>query len=465
MKSFLEIGMHRFALDYLEQWKDRRGRMPLIVRGARQVGKSFLVKLFAETNFTRMIEVNFERDPEHGSLFSPGPPLETVRRLEVVFNQRIEPGNTLLFLDEIQAAPDVLAALRYFHEELPQLHVVAAGSLLDFVLEEHEFSMPVGRVEYLHLGPMLFEEYLLAVGEDRLFEYLRELRPGETVIEAIHGRLLALLRQYMVIGGMPAAIEAFLGSGSLQECDAVKQSILSTYQDDFSKYRRRVNHERLMKVYRALPRLVGSRFAYVQVDRDERSKDLAAALQMLSLARVAHRVYHSSSNGVPLGAEINERKLKILFLDVGLMIRALGLGLLDLERAENLLMVNQGAVCEQLVGQHLLYSRRPYEEPELHFWAREKRNSQAEVDYVISEGATVVPIEVKAGKTGTLKSLHLFLREKASRFGVRVNSEPPSLLEAETSLPGQEKTGFTLLSLPLYMIGQLRRLVRETRDR
>jgi hypothetical protein len=312
---------------------------------------------------------------------------------------------------------------------------------------------------------MLFEEYLLAVGEDRLVDFLRELRPGDIIIEAIHGRLLALLRQYLVIGGMPAVIKAFLGSGSLQGCDAVKQSILSTYQDDFSKYRRRVNHERLIKVYRALPRVVGSRFSYVQVDRNERSKDLAAALHMLSLARVAYRVRHSSSNGVPLGAQANDRKFKVLFLDVGLMLRALGLGLLDLERAEDLLVVNRGAVCEQLVGQHLLYSRRPYEEPELHFWAREKRNSQAEVDYVISEGATVVPVEVKAGKTGTLKSLHLFLREKGRRLGVRVNSEPPSLLEAETSLPGQENTEFTLLSLPLYMVGQLRRLVRETRDR
>jgi predicted AAA+ superfamily ATPase len=418
--------------------------------------------LFAESHFEQLVEVNFEQNPELASLFAPAEPQETVRNLELQFGTRIETGSTLLFLDEIQAAAQVLAKLRYFHEALPNLHVIAAGSLLDFVLEEHEFSMPVGRIEYLHLGPMQFEEFLLAVGKEHLQRFLEELSVTDSIPEAIHSQLLGLLRQFLAIGGMPAVLEAFLDSGSLQECDAVKQSILSTYQDDFSKYGKRVNHQRLIKVFRKLPQLIGSKFKYVNVDRHERSKSLAEALHMLCLALVAHRVRHSSSNGVPLDTEVNDRKFKVLFLDVGLVVRALGLGLLDFERAENILLVNQGAVCEQFVGQHLLYSRQFYEEPKLHTWMREKRNAAAEVDYVISEGSEVVPVEVKAGKTGTLKSMHLFLQEKGRILGVRLNSEPPSHFEAETSLPGYESTRFRLLSLPLYMIGQLRRLVRES---
>ena len=457
--------MHRMALEYLEAWKSRRTRKPLVVRGARQVGKSFLVRLFAEARFDRLVEVNFERNPEYVSLFASAGPRETLRNLELQFGGKIEPGSTLLFLDEIQAAASVFAALRYFYEDLPDLHVIAAGSLLESVLEEHAFSVPVGRIEYLHLGPMQFEEFLLALDKPQLCSFLEELSPNDSIPEAIHSQLLALLRQFMAIGGMPAVIETFLDSGSLQEADAVKQSILSTYQDDFGKYGTRVNHQRLIKVFRKLPRLVGSSFKYVHVDRHERSKDIAESLHLLCLARVAHRVCHSSSNGVPLHAEVNDRRFKVLFLDVGLVVRALGLGLLDFERAEDILLVNEGAVCEQFVGQHLLYSRELYEEPELHYWARERRNSQAEVDYVISESSEVVPVEVKAGKTGTLKSMHLFLQEKGRSLAVRLNSEPPSLLEAETSLTQRENVAFTLLSLPLYMVGQLRRLVRQLHHR
>ncbi len=184
---------------------------------------------------------------------------------------------------------------------------------------------------------------------------------------------------------------------------------------------------------------------------------------MLSLARVAYRVRHTAANGVPLGAEADERRFKALFLDVGLMATASGLTLLDLEQAEDVMMVNRGALCEQLVGQHLLYSAPPWEEPQLFYWAREKRGSSAEVDYVISQGREIIPVEVKAGKAGTLKSLHLFLREKGKRLAVRLSSAPPSVLEATTSLSDGRNVPFRLISLPLYLVGQLRRLCGEHR--
>ena len=452
--------MFRFALDHLAAWKERPHRKPLIIRGARQVGKSHLVRLFAEAAFDHLVELNFERDPELASLFAGNRPRETARLLELQFGMPLEAGRTLIFLDEVQAAAaTILPALRYFYEELPALHVVAAGSLLEPVLAQHSFPMPVGRVEYLHLGPMQFEEFLLAAGEDGLARYLAEIEPRSSIPVALHGRLLGMLRRFVAVGGMPHAVRVYLETGSLRDTDAAKQSILSTYQDDFGKYGARVPHERLVKVYRKLPQLVGRRFKYVHVDREERAKDIATALHLLALARVAHCVRHSSSNGVPLGAEANDRKLKLLFLDVGLMLRALGMGLLDLERAGDLLGVGAGSVCEQLVGQHLLFGGEPYEEPDLYFWAREKRNSAAEVDYVLPVGPAVVPVEVKAGKTGTLKSLHLFLQEKGRTLGLRLNTDPPSLLATEA--PGRDgrRHGYQLLSLPLYLVGQARRLL------
>ena len=264
---------------------------------------------------------------------------------------------------------------------------------------------------------------------------------------------------------MPEAVRVYLETGSFRAADDVKRALLSTFRDDFSKYGARVDYRRLDKVYQALPGLVGSRFRYVRIDRDERSRDLAPALDLLCRARVAQRVYRSAANGVPLGAELDERRTKLLFLDVGLVLTALGLSALDLEQAGDAMIVGRGAIAEQFVGQHLLYGRAPSVDPDLYFWAREKKGTSSEVDYVVSVGPCVVPVEVKAGATGRLKSLHVFLEQKGRTLGVRLNSEPPSLLHERTAVPGSPPIDYQLLSLPLYLVGQLRRLVRETLGR
>lgn len=454
--------MYRFAIKDLNTWGKSMNRKPLVVRGARQVGKTFLIRLFAKKNFEHLLEINFERDPEAASLFVSNDPKTIIQLLELQFNISIKQGDTLLFLDEIQAAPQVLSCLRYFYEEMSGLHVIAAGSLLEFVLEEPAFSMPVGRIEYLHLGPMQFEEFLIAAGKEKLVDFLNNLSPGEDIPKPVHFRLLALLKTFLVTGGMPEPVAVYLKSHSWQKCDSVKHSLLLTFQDDFSKYKRRVDHRRLLLVFKKLPVLAGQKFKYVNVDRGERSKGLAVALDMLCHAKVAYRVFHSSCSGIPLGATVNEKKFKVLFLDVGLMSTATGLNLLDYEKAGDVMMVNGGAVCEQFIGQHLLFSQQPYREPEVYYWIREKKGSSAEIDYVIAEGPNIIPIEVKAGKSGTLKSLHLFFREKHPFIGVRFNSDVPSLLTLDTILHDGENLPYRLLSLPLYMAGQARRLVRES---
>lgn len=450
--------MYRQALKQLTTWKTKNNRKPLILRGARQVGKSYLAHEFARTNLEGIAEINFERKPELAALFSCNDPHKTVRLLELQLNTAIKPGKTLLFLDEIQATPEVLPTLRYFYELMPELHVLAAGSLLEFALSEALYSMPVGRIEYLYLGPMQFEEFLLAAGEERLVGFLNAYEPASQVPEPIHERLLGLFRIFLVVGGMPGAVEAYFSAGSVRESEAVKQSILTTLKDDFSKYGERVKRQRLHKLFAKIPALVGGKFKYSHVDRGERSDALAHALDLLCMARLAYRVRQSSANGIPLAAEADDGAFKLLFLDTGLRSAALGLSLLDFEQADDILQVDKGAACEQAVGQHLLYSLPCYQEPELYYWTREKKNSSAEIDYLINEGTDIVPIEVKAGKTGTLKSLHLFLREKKRGFAVRFNSGQPSLLDATTSLPDGKNVPFKMLSLPLYMAGQARRL-------
>lgn len=451
----------RSALSDLASWKHRKTRMPLVIRGARQTGKSFLVRMFARENFESLVEVDLDLDPGAADLFESRDPARIVPLLEAHKRAPIAPGRTLLFLDEIQAAPSVLASLRYFREKAPDLHVVCAGSLLDFAVEDPEYSVPVGRVEYLHLGPVRFHEFLLAAGEERLGALLSSWHPGDKVPAVLHARWMELLGTYLAVGGMPAAIAAWLDSRSLHEADRVKQSIVATFRDDFAKYARRAQVGRIRKVFDAIPALVGQRFKFSHVDREERAKDLGAALRLLCMARVAHRVRHTAANGVPLAAEADESRFKVLFLDVGLQSAALGLSLADLARARDLTTVNSGAVAEQFIGQHLLFSEEPFRTPELHFWVREARNSAAEVDYVLAEGPRVIPVEVKAGSTGTLKSLHAFVSEKRSPLAVRFNSDMPSLMEAGTTLSSLPRRRFRLLSLPLYMVGEVRRLCRE----
>jgi predicted AAA+ superfamily ATPase len=421
--------------------------------------------MLAERSFEHLLELNLEFETDAASLFASKNPATIIPLLEARFEVPVKPGTTLLFLDEIQAAPELLACLRYFYERMPELHVIAAGSLLDLALEQHSFSMPVGRIEYMHLGPMTFEEFLLAFGKERLVGFLRGLPVGEVVPEAIHVELMRLVRQFLVIGGMPASLETFTRSRNHRESEAVRQGILSTFRDDFAKYASRVSHRRLERVFAKVPLMVGSKFMYSRVDREERSRDLRRALEQLCMARVTHRVHHTAANGLPLGAEADDRRFKVLFMDVGLLGRSCGLSAVDLEVAGDVMLVNAGAVCEQFVGQHLLHAGEPHDEPELFCWMRQKRGSSAEVDYLLSVGGTIFPVEVKAGRTGSLKSLHLFLREKRRDFGLRFNTDLPSLLVAETSLADGRNRPFRLLSLPLYLVGQARRLCREALTR
>ena len=452
--------MYRKAMYDLIDWKDRPSRKPLIIRGARQVGKTWLVRKFAG-QFDNLVEINFDENPEKAQLFAGRDISRCLQLLQIDCDTEIIPGKTLLFLDEIQAAPELLPLLRYFYEERADLHVIAAGSLLEFLLADHDFSMPVGRVEYMHLGPMDTEEFLLALGQEKMTRFLKDYSLDDTIPESIHLSLLNFLKLFWIVGGMPAAVAWYGNSGKLAEAIREHTFILQTYEDDFSKYRKRIYPERLRKVFRRIPALVGNKLKYVRLDPEERSRELADSLHLLEMARVIYRVRHSAGNGVPLGAEAKERDFKPLFLDTGLVSTSLGLSLPGLEVVDDLLMVNNGALAEQFVGQHLLYDGPSYEKPQLFYWNREQKSASAEVDYLIAHEDKVVPVEVKAGKTGTLKSLQVFVAEKKSPVALRFNAMPPSCSRQETRVAGKDKVPFLLISLPLYLVGQARRLIAD----
>lgn len=453
--------MYRFLLDELKAWAKGEDHKPLVLRGARQVGKSFLVRLFAGDAFERLAEINFEQTPDIAELFKSRQPRRIIPLLETRLNLSIVPGKTLLFLDEIQAAPEVFAALRYFYEQMPQLHVVAAGSLLEFVLEDHEFSMPVGRTEYMHLGPMVFEEFLLALGQDKLLEYVQHYSLSESIPESIHQELMHYVKDFFIVGGMPQAVAAFSNTRSYLETERISSGILSTYRDDFSKYGQRVNSRRIERVFSRLPLLVGQKLKYTQIDKEEKSRDIKHALHLLELARIAYRVLHTGANGLPLGAEANDKHFKAIFLDVGLICRACGLSMADMQNADDIMMVNSGAVCEQFVGQHLLYAGRSFETPQIFCWMRHGTSANAEVDYLLTHGTHIIPVEVKAGKAGTLKSVHVFVNDKKCRFAIRFYAGLPAIADLETSVAGAKPHPFRLLSLPFYLINQTKRLCRE----
>ena len=461
--------LKRREIKYLQEWAGRRVHKPLVIRGARQVGKSTLVREFARLAGMSVVEVNFERNPEFRGAFAVRDPVRILSTLALLTGKAIPPADSLLFLDEIQAAPEALVALRYFHEEMPRLYVVAAGSLMEFALADARFSMPVGRVEYLHLGPMEFEDFLEASGHSNLASYLCGFSlsdmEGDVFPMAVHLKCLDMLRQYWVVGGLPEAVSAYVeadenAGGEFARVSRVQQSVVAAYRDDFNKYSHGRLRDRIQMVFDKLPVMVGRKFKYVQVSRDHQAAELADALRHLCMAGVASKIRHTAANGVPLAAEANERYFKCLYMDVGLMCTALHLNVLDLAKGD-LTLINGGALAEQFVGQHLLFSGPRYQAPSLYYWVREVRNAAAEIDYLMTVAQRIVPVEIKAGTTGSLRSLHQFLQEKRRNFGLRFNADVPSLLRDSKKLSNGTAVDYRLLSLPLYMAGQARRLVSE----
>lgn len=453
--------MKRTALTYLKEWLNSEDRLPLVIRGARQVGKTWLVAHFAEQEGKALIEVNLEKKPGLASVFSSNEPEVILTKLSLALGMAhpIDTASSILFIDEIQAAPEVIATLRWFAEDMPQLPVIAAGSLLEFVLGTFQMSMPVGRITYMYLDPLSFEEFLLAKDRPGLLRGIKEFDWRHGMDEVSHARYMDLFKEYLIIGGMPAALKSWLRRGSLKEVGRVQEGILQTYKDDFSKYSEKTSPDILDKVIEWVPQALGEKFVYRAVDKHVPSAKIKQALNLLCQARVCHKVQAVSANGIPLKAELMEKFFKVLFLDVGLCSAELGLSLAEVDSIKELIFINSGGLAEQVVGQLLRTLFPYYKNPSLYYWLNVQRGASAEIDYVIQQGRTVVPIEVKAGKTGTLRSLHRFMFLKNLSRAVRINSSPPNISQITTRDNDGNEISYELRSLPFYLIGELNRLL------
>jgi len=414
--------MERYLKQTLMNWKDDSSRKPILLRGARQVGKSYLIEEFGHS-FDSYVEFNFDFNKRLTTIFEyDSDPERILKELSIAAEKPIVRGQTLLFFDEIQECPDAIRALRYFYEKMPDLHVIAAGSLLDFTLEK--IGVPVGRIQMLYLFPLSFVEFLLAKEKRLLLEALFEHDEKKPAPEFMHKQLFKLYGEYMAIGGMPEVVNEWLLNADLKRTRKIQQSLIETYKADFGKYSTKYQKSHVETIYSAIPRLSGGKFLYSSVNPDLRSRELKPALDLLSKAGIIHVITHSSSGSLPLAAEINPKFFKAILSDIGLMQAMLEYNpknwILEPEKAA----VNFGALVESFVGQEILAYSSPDLKSSLFYWAREKRGSSAEVDYVIELNGAVVPIEVKAGRSSSYKSMSLFLKEKpSSPYGIHFSQQ------------------------------------------
>lgn len=408
--------------DKLLEWKESPRRKPLLIRGARQVGKSTAVRHLGK-GFKYFVEVNLESQPSIRQLFTKDIDVHrTCEAISATLGIPVVVGKTLLFIDEIQVCQEAIMSLRYFKEDYPELHVIAAGSLLEFTLEELP-SFGVGRIRSLYMYPFSFDEFLLAQGLDTTVDFKHKATSLSPLPEAVHNKLVEQLKTFYLVGGMPAAITEWVESKSYIECTRVHNDILDTYQDDFSKYKSRVSPALLRQVLRSVALQTGCKFVFRQVADDIHSSVIKEALHLLTLAGLIKPVTHSDGNGVPLGAEENCNYTKYLFLDFGLMQTMLGTPAANVLLSSDVDFVNKGAASEMFAGLELVKNHDCFQKAEMYYWQNLSRGTNAEIDYLVVKDGIVVPIEVKASTRGSMQSLWLFMRKKGLHRAIRTSLE------------------------------------------
>lgn len=402
----------------LEEWKNSPRLKPILLRGARQIGKSRSVRNLGE-KFEYFVEVNFEFQPNVKRLFQEVTDVrEIVNRLSILFNTPIESGRTLLFLDEIQSCPEAIHSLWAFKEQLPKLHVAAAGSLLEFALHKMP-SFGVGRIKSMFMYPMSFDEFLMACGYDSWVVAKNTCSYTNPVPAELHSQLVQQFRSFLMVGGMPASVSAWVETKDYNACAEELADIQQTYYDDFVKYDDRIDTALLRNTLRSVVMQTGSKFVYSSVDGTYRAEQVKQALAMLKDAGLIKVVQYSAGNGLPLGAEINEKFRKYNYLDSGLLMRVLDLELGSSAPVEELVLagtaedlVNKGQLTEMVAGWEMVKYKSPAVSHDLYYWENISKGTTAEIDYLTAQDFKVVPVEIKAGTSGKMKSLRLFMQRK-----------------------------------------------------
>ena len=406
----------------LLRWKNTEHRKVILLRGARQVGKSSAVRELGKT-FERFVEINLEKQPQLKDIFTPDCVVERiVKELSFDLKTPIVPGKTLLFIDEIQDCIPAISALRYFYEDMPELHVIAAGSLFEFALEKLP-SFGVGRIRPLFMYPFSYDEFIRAMGYTMLADELKNCSPEKPVFEALHNKCKRLLIEFMLIGGMPEVVAKYVESGSLFDCQEILEDITQTFYNDFAKYKYRANVSLLQEVFGAIIEQTGGKFTYSKASKTANHLQIKECVDLLEMAGLIYPVTHTSANGFPLQAEQNRKIRKYLIFDTGIYQRFLKLNLNGSFNAESIEQINKGAFAELLAGLEIMKASPVNFPHSLHYWQREKEGSNAEVDYIVQKGQNIVPVEVKANTKGSMQSMYQFLSEKGYPYGIRCSME------------------------------------------
>ena len=433
--------MKRTIDTYLNDWRNSDNRKVLLIRGARQVGKTYSARYLGKT-FDYFLEVNFEKDRAIHSFFQESlDPSEICEKLSAYYDIPIIQGKTLVFFDEIQVCLPAIQALRFFYEKTPGLHVVAAGSLLEFALQQIP-TFGVGRITSLFMYPMSFYEFLEATRGAGLVSIVHKSGIQKPLDDALHYKVLDSFRTYLIVGGMPAIVEEYRRNKNLRECHALLDDLIETFRDDFAKYKEKSPVIRLQETFQSIVMQTGRKFIFSHISSHGPIAVYQDALELLVNAGLAYKIYHSSAQGIPLGAQINNKKFKVILFDPGIHQRISGLNISELLVQDFANLINRGALAEMFVGCEIIANSPSNSRPQLYYWHREARSSNAEVDYIVQRNNEIIPVEVKAGKKGPMKSMQLFLKERNLTKGIRISQEKPG------SINGIEV-------VPIYLCGEI----------
>ena len=451
--------IERFIDTLLLEWKNSNSLKPLLLRGARQVGKSWAVKHLGET-FDYYIEVNFEKRPDMKDVFERVHDVhDLANSLSMLYNVPVVAGKTLLFLDEIQDCSAAITSLWAFKEDFPGLHVVAAGSLLEFALQELP-SFGVGRIRSLFVYPFSFDEFLMAEGKSAWIKAKQEADSGRPLLTALHNDIVHHYRTFLMVGGMPASVAAWVKTHDYRECQTELDDIQLTYYDDFAKYAKKVDPTLLRNTLQSVILQIGNKFTYSKVEGAYRAEEVKKALKLLCDAGIVKRVSHTAANGLPLGAETNDKFRKYIYLDSGLLLRILDMDLGGARQLTDLIitgtaedLVNKGGLTEMVLGWELVKYNNPRSQHDLYYWENTADGTRSEVDYIIARDMKVLPIECKSGTSGKMKSLHMFMRYKHLTDAIRCSLENFALLESNDK---QDNGALRRISIiPLFAISNL----------
>ena len=451
--------IERYIDALLLEWKNSSSLKPLLLRGARQVGKSSAVKHLGES-FTYYLEVNFEKRPDIKDVFERVHEVhDLANNLSLLYNVPVVAGQTLLFLDEVQDCPAAIKSLWAFKEDFPELHVVAAGSLLEFALQDLP-SFGVGRIRSLFVYPFSFDEFLVAEGKSSWLEAKQQADNEKPLLMPLHNDIVQHYRTFLMVGGMPASVAAWVTTHDYRNCQTELDDIQLTYYDDFKKYAKKVDPTLLRNTLQSVILQIGNKFTYSKVDGSYRAEEVKKALKLLSDAGIVKRVSHTAANGLPLGAEVNEKFRKYIYLDSALLLRILDMDLGGARQLTDLIvagtaedLVNKGGLAEMVLGWELIKYNNPRSQHDLYYWENTADGTRSEVDYIIARDMKVLPIECKSGTSGKMKSLHLFMHNKHLTDAIRCSLENFALLESCDKKA--DDTVRRIQILPLYAISNL----------